>query len=302
MSISDTSEVTIACNWFKNFYTTEFMIKCKYAEPLDRFYDEDILNGTKPMKFGEPYDEKQEKKDYDELLENYEKHPSANNYSNNRIAKYIYDSDSETDYERRGKPCKPLSPAAWSFSKGSLYTFEDMAQIYMFDYTTLTKIVVDKAVEIKETDKNPSKKDLIQAVKLILDTEASYAEMSNDYHKVGLLLSGIIYSDNWRWLSDADARKMALAHGMETFRDRKSNYIETICENQVKLIQEMVDKYNLQEDGRGYNIERSILKSSKEYLGIPLLPSDEPYREKRMQIKLQLRKDNNNTTKKHKIV
>jgi hypothetical protein len=131
--------------------------------------------------------------------------------------------------------------------------------------------------------------------------------MDNDYHEVTLLLSGIIYNDNWRWLSEADARKMALAHGIETFKDDKSKYIKTICENQVKLIQEMVDKYNLQEDGRGYNIERSILKSSKEYLKMPLLPSDEPYKHKRMKMKSEIRNNNNNNnnnnaTKKHKIV
>jgi hypothetical protein len=249
-----------AMDWMDSFYTTITMIRAGYK--VHEIVHQTTSDGKRIMGVyagvkGDEYKHGELKKEYEEDMKKW---------------------NSYTESQRRGapesKPREPLSPEAFSFFVGSCEDCEFNSQIVKFDRTTLLKIIVAHVSVVSEELSAQPHSELVKMIEFILSQESEKAEMDNKYHSVGELMSGIVLSTNWQWLSDADLKKMAMAHG-DWSSDSRKEWIWSIRKNQIKLLQEIVDKRYSQE-GRGYDVIRARLYDNKQWAEFPVTDDDNP--------------------------
>jgi hypothetical protein len=246
-------QVKAAMDWHRSFYTTSAMIKAGYkVHKVARPMGHRMLKGYQGV-LGDLYDLDAATAEYkDEMAE----------------------WDAETEKDEEYKPKEPLSPAAFSFSVGPCESYDVTHQADKFDRTTLIKIIVAHVDVVPNTLLQKNKEELITLVEDIIKEELDCAEMDIKHHPVLELMSGCVLSTNKQWLSKADAVKMAMAHGNFCI-DSQKRCVDHIAYEQIKLLQEIVDK-GQSDQARGYDSIRARLHNNKVWREYNVTEEDDP--------------------------
>jgi hypothetical protein len=239
---AESSPVQLAMKWMQAFYTTAFMITHAFKVHQAGAYSttsgpERIVTQAEKDRF------KSRSEGWAKLTQEAK--------------------DDNPDMEPQGI----LSDPAYSFSTGPCNADELTDQTYKFDRITLLLIVAafKHAVDV-ELSLSDTLDQLVDRVETLIDDELASAEMDTSTTPVLELMSGIVLSTNVTWLSLADLKKMAMAHGWGQSDDREI-LIATVMQQQIRLLKEIVDKKQ-SESCRGYDSMRARLQDNMSYMGM----------------------------------